>query len=575
MPANLVKLLPFLQWGREINQAMLGKDLLAGITGAVIALPQGVAYALIAGLPAEYGLYSAIVVCILASLFGSSHHMVSGPTAALSIVLMSVISPLASGTQDYIQQAVTLTLMVGVIQLAMGALRLGSLVNFISHTVVIGFTAGAAVLIAASQLQHLLGVEIASGLSLVDELQVIALQIPNTHSLSLAIGAVSLIISVIARRISRKLPHLLLGLGAASLLSWAIDGPQHGVALVGALPSELPSFASPQFSAAAVKTLSSGALAIAMLGLIEAVSIARAISLRSGQRINGNQEFVGQGLSNFVGAFFGCFVGSGSFTRSGANYDAGAQTPLAAIFSSLLLALIVVFIPDVTAYLPMPAIAGSIMLIAWNLFDFKHIKEILRANYNEVAVLAATFLSTLFIELEFAIYVGVMLSLVLYLRRTSRPRVLELTAQEASFRQQLNQIGLEQSDWCPQIKLIRVDGSLFFGSADHVQRRLRELTSSGNTRVLLIGSGINFIDLAGAQMLEQEAQRLESAGGYLAIIALKHSVIDELKDSGYLDKIGEARLFATPQAAIAMLLRVVDKQRCNSCHQQAFAECLR
>ncbi|SDG77671.1 sulfate permease, SulP family [Vibrio xiamenensis] len=575
MPANLVKLLPFLQWGREINQAMFGKDLLAGITGAVIALPQGVAYALIAGLPAEYGLYSAIVVCILASLFGSSHHMVSGPTAALSIVLMSVISPLANGAEDYIQQAVTLTLMVGVIQLAMGALRLGSLVNFISHTVVIGFTAGAAVLIAASQLQHLLGVEIASGLSLVDELQAIALQIPNTHGLSLAVGAVSLIISVIARRISRKLPHLLLGLGAASLLSWAIDGPQRGVALVGALPSELPSFATPQFSAGAVKTLSSGALAIAMLGLIEAVSIARAISLRSGQRINGNQEFVGQGLSNFVGAFFGCFVGSGSFTRSGANYDAGAQTPLAAIFSSLLLALIVVFIPDVTAYLPMPAIAGSIMLIAWNLFDFKHIKEILRANYNEVAVLAATFLSTLFIELEFAIYVGVMLSLVLYLRRTSRPRVLELTAQEASFHQQLNQIGLKQSDWCPQIKLIRVDGSLFFGSADHVQRRLRELTSSGNTLVLMIGSGINFIDLAGAQMLEQEAQRLESAGGYLAIIALKHAVIDELKDSGYLDKIGEARLFATPQAAIAMLLRVVDKQRCNPCHQKAFAECLR
>ena len=562
MPANLVKLLPFLQWSREINQVMLGKDLMAGITGAVIALPQGVAYALIAGLPAEYGLYSAIVVCIVASLFGASHHMVSGPTAALSIVLMSVISPLASSTQDYIQQAVTLTLMVGVIQLAMSALRLGSLVNFISHTVVIGFTAGAAVLIAASQLPHVLGIELKNGLSLVDELQALALKISDTHSLSLAIGAVSLIISVIARRISRKLPHLLIGLGAASLLSWAVDGPHHGVALVGALPSGLPSFSSPQISASDIKTLSSGALAIAMLGLIEAVSIARAISLRSGQRINGNQEFIGQGLSNFVGAFFGCFVGSGSFTRSGANYDAGAKTPLAAIFSALLLALIVVFMPDVTAYLPMPAMAGAILLIAWNLFDFKHIKDILSADYNEVAVLTATFLATLFIELEFAIYVGVILSLVLYLRRTSRPRVVDVTPNPSL---QVDQEKGNDAHLCSQITRVRVDGSLFFGSVDHVQRRLREVSASRNTQVLMMGSGINFIDFSGAQMLEQEAKRLEEAGGYLAIIGLKHAVIDELKASGYLNKVGTQRLFGTEHDAMSAVMGEVSRHElCQS-----------
>lgn len=573
MHQKLARWLPFLVWGRTMNRRSLSQDLVAGLTGAVIALPQGIAYALIAGMPPEYGLYSAIVVCILASLFGSSHHMVSGPTAALSIVVMSVVGATVTDPQNYIGTVLTLTLIVGVIQLAFGLLRLGSLVNFISHTVVIGFTAGAAILIAASQLKHLLGVTAPNGLSFVGGLDAVIHAAPGLNGLSLVIGLVTLVTTVVVRRINRRLPHLLIGLGAGTLASILLDGASHGVALVGALPGSLPPFALPDLNAESVQKLTSGAFAIALLGLIEAVSIARAIALRSHQQINGNQEFIGQGISNLVGAFFSCFVGSGSFTRSGANYDAGAQTPLAAILSSLILVVVLLFAPGITAYLPMPAMAGAILLIAWNLIDFHHIREILRANRNESMVLGVTFFATLFVELEFAIYVGVILSLALYLRRTSRPTVMEVAPIQDHPERWIRNVKRYHLQQCPQVKLIRIDGSLFFGATDHVQQRLRQLSTDDGSRVLLIGKGINFIDIAGAEMLIQEARRLELAGGQLMIASLKGTVIDELKSNGYLDKIGAERIFDSPKAALAKMIPKVDPAICATCDKRIFREC--
>lgn len=573
MTPKLNKWLPFLTWGREINRQSLSRDLMAGLTGAVIALPQGVAYALIAGLPPEYGLYSAIVTCILASLFGSSHHMVSGPTAALSIVVMSVVGSMVSDPQNYIASVMTLTLIVGVIQLAFGLLRLGSLVNFISHTVVIGFTAGAAILIAASQLKHLLGVQVESGLSFIGGLNAVIHAMPELNGLSVVIGLVTLGVSVLIRRINRRLPHMLIGLGAGSLACLLMSGAQQGVALVGALPHSLPPFSIPDMSAESVQRLTSGAFAIALLGLIEAVSIGRAIALRSQQRIDGNQEFIGQGISNLVGSFFSCFAGSGSFTRSGANYDAGAQTPLAAISSSLILVVILLLIPGITAYLPMPAMAGAILLISWNLIDFHHIREILKVRGNEAMVLAVTFLSTLFVELEFAIYVGVILSLALYLRRTSRPTVMEVAPVQNRPERWIRNVKRYQLEQCPQLKILRIDGSLFFGAVDHVQQQIRQLTEDSHSRVLIIGKGINFIDIAGVEMLIQEARRLEQRGGQLVITSLKGTVIDELKAKGYLDKIGAQRITRSPSEAFALLLPTLDSDTCASCEKRIFNEC--
>jgi len=298
---------------------------MAGLTGAVIVLPQGVAYALIAGLPPEYGLYTAIVTPVIAGLFGSSLHLVSGPAAAISIVVLSVVSNVfPPDSAEFIPAVLTLTFLTGLIQLALGLARLGVLVNFISHTVVIGFTAGAAVLIASSQMKYVLGLPVPTNSSFTQTWTALAQQLGATNFYALTIALATVLSTLFLKRVNPRLPTMLFGMIMGSLLCWLIDGGRQGVPLVGGLPG----FTVPDFSFHTINALLPGAVAVAILGLVEAVSIARAIAMRSGQRIDGNQEFIGQGLSNTGASFFSCFAGSGSFTRSGVNYDAGAQTPL-------------------------------------------------------------------------------------------------------------------------------------------------------------------------------------------------------------------------------------------------------
>ena len=573
MASSPKRYLPFLRWRRGLDRRTLSADMMAGLTGAILVLPQGVAYAFIAGLPPEVGLYTAIVAATVAALFGSSWHMISGPTAALSIVLASVIGGLGTLTPDqYLGAALTITLLVGLIQLAMGLLRLGNLVSFISHTVVIGFTSGAAILIATSQMEHLLGVSI-DAQGFLAELSALFRALPDINLYALAIGLISLITSLVARRLHRRSPHLLLGLAAGSLACWLIDGAAHGVALVGALPGTLPPVTLPELTPDSLRVLTSGAFAIALLGLIEAVSIARAIALRSRQVIDGNQEFIGQGLSNIVGGFFSCYASSGSFTRSGANYDAGARTPLASVFAALLLSLILIFAPGITAYLPLPAMAGGILLIAWNLIDVPHIVHLVRVSRHEAMVLVATVSATLLVALEFAIYIGVLLSLVLYLKRTSRPTVMEVAPRQDHPRRLIRNVRRYQLEQCPQLKILRIDGSLFFGATDHVQRHLRAFTAEPGSRALIIGKGINFIDTAGVEMLLQEVRRLTDQGGELMISSLKGSVMDELRRRGDLKRIGEARFFETTEAAITSITPALDPDVCQGCAKRVFGEC--
>lgn len=574
MAFRLSNYLPFLCWGRTLDRQTLSADLMASLTGAIIVLPQGVAYAFIAGLPPEIGLYTAIVAAIVAALFGSSWHMVSGPTAALSIVLASVVGGLgALEPSQYLATALTVTLLVGFIQLAMGLMRIGSLISFISHTVVIGFTTGAAILIAASQLKHLLGISIASGQGFLINLTSLVQKLPETNLYALVIGLTSLITSILIRRFNRRWPHLILGMVAGSLACLLLNGGAHGVALVGALSGTMPAFILPDLSPGNVSTLITGAFAIALLGLIEAVSIARALALRSHQVIDGNQEFIGQGLSNIVGGFFSCYASSGSFTRSGANFDAGARTPLAAVFASLLLLLFLLLIPGITAYLPLPAMAGSILLIAWNLVDFHHITKLARASYQEALILSVTIAATLFVALEFAIYIGVLLSLALYLKRTSRPTVTEVAPRQDHPRRHMRNVQRYELDQCPQLKILRIDGSLFFGASDYVQRRLRELSPDLGTRILIIGKGINFIDTAGIEMLLHETHRLRQQGGDLMISSLKGNILDELRQRGDLQRINEERCFETPKAAIDAAAPMLDPDICRTCRQQIFTEC--
>lgn len=448
--------------GKKINRGSLVADLQAGITGAVVVLPQGIAYAMIAGLPPEYGLYTAIITPVVAGLFGSSLHLISGPTAAISIVVLSVVSNIVPPeSSSFIPTVLLLTFVAGLIQLSLGVVRLGTLVNFISHTVVIGFTAGAAILIASSQVKYLFPADVVFEGGFIGIWLTVYQTFGELHFASLIILLTTITTAVISKHVCPKLPGMLVGMIAGSLVYLLLGESGQNVQLVGALSSQLPAFAVPDVDAQMLSALLPGAFAVALLGLVEAVSIARAIAIKSGQRIDGNQEFIGQGLSNITGSFFSCYVGSGSFTRSGLNYEAGARTPLAAIFAASSLVFILLYIPTITAFLPLPAVAGAILLIAWGLIDFKHISQILRSNLQEVSVLLVTFLATLTIALEFSIYLGVMLSLILYLRRTSTPAIITVAPRQTHTGVELRNAARFQLSELPNVKIIRIDGSIF------------------------------------------------------------------------------------------------------------------
>ena len=416
---SLHSIFPFLVWFKQVNLQTLKADFFAGLTGAVIVLPQGVAFATIAGLPPEYGLYTAMVPPIIAALFGSSFHLVSGPTTAISIVVFSAVSHHAvPGTPEFLSLALTLTFLAGVYQLAFGLARLGALVNFVSHTVVIGFTAGAAILIATSQIKDITGIYVAKGESFLHTWADLVTGIDSLNVYLVAIALITLFTAILSKKIFPKMPNLLLGMVVGSVVAIYLKEFTNDIKLVGEIPAHLPPISLPDFSFSTIKMLAPEAFAVALLGLIEAVSISRAVATKSNQRINSNQEFIGQGMSNLVGSFMSSYAGSGSFTRTGINYEAGAKTPLSAIFAAIALMIIVLLIAPLTAYLPIAAMGGVILLVAYNLIDLKHITQILKFSRSESAILLTTFLATLFLELEFAIYLGVLLSLVLFLAKT-------------------------------------------------------------------------------------------------------------------------------------------------------------
>lgn len=570
----LIRFMPFLRWWPMVNRETLRADLVAGLTGAVIVLPQGVAFAMIAGLPPVYGLYSAMVPPVIAALFGSSYHLISGPTTAISIVVFATVSQFATpGSPEYIQLALTLTLLAGAYQLGLGLGRMGALVNFVSHSVVVGFTAGAALLIATSQLKHFFGVDIPAGESFIHTWIDLFHQIGDANLYATIIAVTSLVVGLLFSIFKPRWPGLLFAMVAGSLLAAYFGADEHHIRLVGELPATLPSPSLPDLSLSTIQQLGSGALAVALLGLVEAVSIARSVALKSGQHINGNQEFIGQGLANMVGSFFSSYASSGSFTRSGINYTAGARTPLAAIFAAGSLAIILLLVAPLAAYLPIPAMAGILLIVAWKLIDFHHIHNIIQVSRSEALILATTFFATLFIELEFAIYVGVMLSLIMYLMRTARPTITSMVPDRETEKHPLTHAG--NLPECPQLKIVQVDGSLFFGAVDHVQKNLRAFSENNpeQKHLLVVGTGINFIDIAGAEMILQESERRQKDGGGLYVVKIKQQVCDILKKGDYLQRFGAENVFVSKKDAIGAIFDELDKDRCAKCDRRIFNEC--
>jgi SulP family sulfate permease len=576
--AALRRLFPFLGWWPVVRRQTLRADAIAGLTGGIVLVPQGVAFATIAGMPPEYGLYAAMLPAIVAALWGSSWHLVSGPTTAISIVVFATISPLAvPGSPEYVGLVLTLTFMVGVFQLALGALRLGALVNFVSHTVVVGFTSGAAVLIAASQVKNFFGIEIARGSSVWQVLRGLGQQIDQINPYVTAVALATVMASVVVRRRWPRVPHMIAAMVVGSLLALVLDlifgNERTGLVSIGALRVGLPPLSHPDFSQGAIEKLVPIAVAVALLALTEAVSIARAVALKSGQRIDGNQEFIGQGLSNVVGAFFSGYASSGSFNRSGLNYAAGAKTPMAAVFSAIFLLLIVLFLAPLAKYLPIPAMAGILFVVAWGLVDFHHMAKILRVSREESAVLIATLIATLTLELEFAIYSGVLLSLLLFLNRTAKPGIDDVKPYPGQFPPAFSHMtGLPD---CPQLKIVRLNGSIFFGAVNYLAAQLQRIDERNtlHRHVLLVASGVNHVDLEGALFLGQEARRRRSIGGALYLFNVKDKPLEMLKRCGAFDDIGADNIFNLGDDVMATLYRRLDARICANCRVRIFAPC--
>ena len=574
---QLNRFLPFLRWGRNMDRGSLRADAIAGLTGAAIVLPQGVAFAAIAGMPPEYGLYTSMVPAVIAALFGSSWHLVSGPTTAASVIMFASLSGVATpGSAEYISLAITLAFMVGVLQLIMGAVRLGALVNFISHSVVVGFTAGAACLIAAKQARDFLGIDIPEGAHLLSTLEFLWINWRDLHPLVTLVAVITLLTGILAQRRFGGMSMIVAmaaGSLAAALFNLAFSEETSGIHMVGALPQQLPPLSMPDFSPDTLRQLSPLALAMTLFALTEAVSIARSISLKSGQPINGNQEFIGQGLSNIFGSFFSSYVATGSFNRSGANFDAGARSPLAAALAGVLLIALVLGVAPLTAFLPKAAVAGLLFLVAWRLINFGEIRKILRADTKEAVILGIVFFGTVFFSIEFAILAGVILSLMIFLRKTSRPRLSPRVPDPHSKTRKF--VYGQFLPECPQLKILRLDDSLYFGSVSHVGellRRYREHYPS-QKHLLLLTKGIAQVDVAGAELLINETRERRAVGGDFYMYRLRDTANKVFKRGGYADEVGEANIFEGKLDAISSIFGRLDKNICATCENRIFLEC--
>ena len=572
----LFKLFPFLTW-LPLAKKSWKDDLIAGITGTIIVIPQAVAFAIIAGLPPVYGFYTAMITPIIAALFGSSYHLISGPTTAISIVVFATVSELVDVTNDlesYIALTLVLTFMAGVIQLAMGLARMGKLVNFVSHSVIIGFTAGAGVLIGFKQLKHVFGLEVPRGSSFYDIVKTIVLNIDQTNWYVFIVAISTLIIAILIRKFVKPLSkfYMLIAMVLGSVLALLLGGEANGIENVGKIPSNLPPFRIPDISLNNVRKLSGGALTLALLGLIEAVAIARSIALASNQKIDASQEFKGQGLSNLIASFFSSYMGSGSFTRSGVNYQAGAKTPLSAIFAAIFLMIVLLLFSNYASFLPKSAMGGIILLVGYNLIDFHHIRQVIKSSGRELIVLSTTLFGALFFELETALFSGIGLSLFFYLEKTAKPNIAILGI--SKLHRFINIIRDSDSKECPQLKIIRIDGSIYFGALEVVSEFFNTLYEKGDVKhVLVIAKGINFIDLAGATWLTYEAKKWQKRGGGVYFSGLKIVSQKILTKGGFREQIGEENFFTDKPHAISALYKKLDKDICANCKVRIFNEC--
>lgn len=542
--SRFASFLPFLSWFRLLDRPTIATDIAAGITAGVLILPQAVALAAIAGLPPEYGIYTSIFPVIIAALFGSSFHVMSGPNTALVVLIFLDLSTFASrGTEDYITYAMGLTFMAGVFQLLFGFARLGVVFNYISHSVIVGLTAGVGVVIIIQQLGNFFGILLNQREEIYETLLQAAYNLDHANWAAAACGLVTIVTGLIARSIPKlRKAYLILAIVVGTLFACVLNAlfgsaylriDKLGTLTLSAFPFRLVDFSSDSLIVYADLALS--ACLIGFLGLMQSAVIARSMAAKSGQHVNMNQEIVSQGLANVVGSYLSCFASCGSFNRSAANFDAGAKTPLASLVSAVALAALIWFAADLIALMPISVMAGLLMLVGWGLIDRKEIAQLVNVR-SEFVIFAACFFAAVVLGLDYGVVIGVVLSLGVYLRNISKPVFQSLNADA---RVHYLPVAHKQD-----VTVLRIIGTLFFGSVQAIDAEFRRLaTEEGRERMLFLSlEHVAHLDSSCAQSLVKEANRRIQAGGELSIGLRDHAFDDVLENAGLFELLDTAHI---------------------------------
>lgn len=546
------RFVPFLDWIFELkNPAILRADVIAGITVALVLIPQSMAYAQLAGLPPQMGLYAAFLVPIVAALFGSSRQLQNGPVAIISLMTAAALLPLNLEVTQYVAYAAMIAILAGVMQMALGFLRLGVMVDFLSHPVVIGFTNAAAIVIASTQIDKILGINPEKGEHLYNTLWNVVLAVPQTHFPTLAMGAFSLALLFGLKKFAAKLPNIIITVIVTILVSWAISYEQMGGAIVSDIKSGLPSLVIPTVDTAHFGFLLLPAFMIALLSFVEAFSIAKAVASKTRQHLSADQEMVGKGLANIVAGVTQGYAVSGSFSRTAVAFDAGAKTGFTAIVSGIIVGITLLFLTPLLYHLPVATLAAVIIVAVIGLFHFEPFHHAWKVNPHDGFVALATFLGTLYFapHLEWGILIGVVLSLVFYLYRTMQPHFAEVALnKEGVYRDaQLNALKTSET-----VAFYRYDGDLYFANAGYLERKLlNAVADKPKLKVIVLDlEAVDQIDATGEEMLGHMSSRLAEAGIEFYFSRVKFKVEDALKRSGLYDKIGAEHFYVRRTRAI-------------------------
>lgn len=558
---------------RDYDAENLRPDMMAGLTVAVILLPQAIAFATIAELPPQAGLYTAIVGAIFGALWGSSEQIFTGPTNAISILVLSALAGIIPpGTAEFVIAAGVMAVMVGVFQLVMGLARLGLLVNFVSHSVIVGFATGAGILIGIKQIDPLFKLSYPAE-NVLETLYGVAVNIGDAHLATMALGIGTMVAIILMQRFTPRLPSALISMILASIVVFVFNLDEAGVAVIGELPQSLPPPADlPLFDLQLITRLSAGALAVGSIGLVQTMAIARSISAQTGQRLDSNQEFVGQGLANIASGLFSGYPCSGSFSVTAVNFKAGARSPLASIFASLFVLISMLALAPLAAYLPRAALAGALILIAYGMIDWKELSRIWNGARGDAVIMMITLVGTLFLDLEFAVLAGILISFAHYIMRTSTPRV-QAVLPDDSFRHLTHQ---PQGDHCPQLGILEILGDLYFGAVNHVEEEiLGHADRHPNQRFLVIRMNhVNHCDFSGIHMLETVVKSYRDRGGDVFLVRVEDHIRRLMATTGFVDYLGEENFIPEDDVIGHIFYRVLDPAICiYECPVRAFREC--